>query len=204
MLFYGWRERLTASAQIAFCSDFSVFPDWKIKGSTLRSKSNFVGETFGASAGEQFFEWIVESAGRPILDADWYRFEVYDAVLHELARRHFGGNLERLQEVGRHSARHALSETYSIFAVRKDFVRFLEKLSVLHSRFYNLGRLVLTERGDDYSEHELRELPGLSEADAHLALGFYLGSAEVMGLAQARGRFEPRDAHSLFYRIDWS
>lgn len=195
---------LETTERSVYGTDFSRFPDWKVKGSTLKSKVQFATEHFGEAAGQALDSWLAEAVGGTVLAAAWHPFEIYDRLLHELAGRFYGGRLIRLQKVGRHSAHHALTETYSIFAMQKDFARFLERISTLHSRFYNQSRLVVTEKGETFCRHQIEELPAVSEADVHVALGFYLGAAEVMGLQRVRGTHEVRDEHMVAFRIAWA
>lgn len=176
---------------------------FRAKGSTLRSKLAFVARRFGEGEADALRRWLDQRIEGAVLDAAWYPFAVYDALLQEVAERFYGGELERLQEVGRFSAEEALSNTYSIYAVKRDFGLFLKRLSSLHSRFYSGGELVVTEQEVDACGLELRDLPVVSEADAHLALGFYLRAGELMGLERIRGRFERVDSHTLRYRLSW-
>ena len=176
---------------------------YRVQGSTILSKLDFSAETQGEEAKRQL-EAYLESAGvSQVLDADWYPFALYDGVLRRLAADHFSGNLSRLREVGVYSAGKALGNTYAAYAARRDFPLFLQRISSLHGRFYSAGRLAVTATGDDFCELELTGAPEISYADVYIAAGFYIGAARLMGLEQARCRFQVGDTR-VHYRLDWS
>ncbi len=174
-----------------------------VKGSTLRSKLEFTEERFGSTARQQIEEYLREQGFPTILDANWYPFDLFDGVLQKMADDFFDGDLTKLEEVGAYSAEQALSTTYEPYAARRDFQQFLQRISSLHDRFYDTGQLEITARGDEFCEIELQGLPQVSQADVHVAAGFYVGAARFMGLESARCRFSigPDRVH---FRLDWS
>lgn len=175
----------------------------QVKGSTIRSKLVFVRERFGDGA-ERELKMLLEAAGyKQILEGAWYPFAVYDQVLRHIAERHFAGDLRRLSEVGIFSAQTALTTTYDVFAGRRDFTQFLQRLSTLHGRFYSVGEIVVElSNAPDACKIRMRGAAPYSEADLHNATGFYVGAAQLMGLEHARCRFEPA-GEEIFFHIAW-
>ena len=168
-----------------------ISTDLQVKGSTIRSKIAFVRERFGADAARELGDFLASKGHFQVLEGGWYDFDVYNDLLVHLAEEHYGGDLARLVEVGQYSAEVALTTTYDVFAGRGDFVQFLQRISVLHGRFYSRGELSV----------ELSSEPGkctlslhgaapYSEPDIQIARGFYTGAANLMGLKNVQGEFE--------------
>ena len=179
------------------------WPDFRVKGSTIRSKLDFAAERLGPRAVHSLTLFLSELVPAQILEADWYPFASYDHLLHRMAAEYFEGDLERLQEIGDFSAHRALSTTYSAYAVRRDFFHFLERISALHERFYSLGRLRLVERSDDGCVLQLEEVPVVSLADVQVARGFYRGAAQLLGRSQVVCEFEKVEGPGVCYRLAW-
>ncbi len=179
--------------------------DYLVKGSSIRSKFEFVRERFGRAAERELREEFEPQAGAmPFLDSSMYPFEIYDEINRAIAARFYDGDLERLREVGEFSARKVLTGVYRAFAAGRDFPRFLERAAVLHERFYRPGRM-LVELGDDEASARVRltDAPVYSEADLHIAAGFYLGAARLLGLENAFCDFhlKPDGAH---FDLSWA
>lgn len=174
-----------------------------IKGSSLSSKFDFVAERFGEEAAAELKEWFRDQAGdRIVLDANWYPFSIYDGLLRTLADRWLGGDLERLREVGAFSAEKALTSAYESYAREKNFHRFLERMSMLHGRFYSSSSLVVKAQGDNFCEVGLVDVPTGFEAAAQVAAGFYAGAARFMGHQDVRCALSIKGGRALF-RLDW-
>ncbi len=158
--------------------------DYSVKGSSLTSKFEFVAERFGEAARTTLQRRFEDRTGLfPVLDSSWYPFSLYDEVIRVIADLFYGGQLARLTEVGAYSAGKVLTGVYRAYAQAKDFASFLERASTLHRRFYSHGemRVAVAPAGDQASVH-LCEAPAYSEADLHVAAGFYRGAAELFGL----------------------
>jgi hypothetical protein len=178
----------------------------KVKGSSIRSKQAFVCERFGEDAEAEFQSFLTSRGVGLVLDADWYDFEIFDDALRHIAERHFRGDLERLRDVGRHSARVSLTGVYAAFLrPGGDFIAFLERLATLHGRYYSLGGLEVRSASREAKKVELRLFgaPSYSEPDLQVAAGFYCGVAEMLGLERIRCDFEIR-ADSAFFKLVWS
>lgn len=155
-----------------------------VKGSTLRTKLDFVREVFGEKAEGSLRERLLTEGLTSVLDSEWYPFALYDAVNRAIADLHFAGDLSRLVEVGRYSAGRALSTVYRPYARAGSFHAFLRKIASLHRTLYSRGRLdVEADEGDHAATMLLSEAPHYSPADLYIAQGFYMGCAEHFGLA---------------------
>ena len=180
-----------------------AWPDFRVKGSTIRSKLDFAAERLGPEAVHALSLFLGELVPARILEAEWYPFSSYDRLLHRMAEDYFGGELERLQEIGGFSAQRALSTTYSAYAVRRDFFHFLERISALHERFYSQGELRLVERRDDGCALELGAVPVVSLADVQVARGFYRGAAELLGRSRVACDYEVVEGPRVRYQLVW-
>jgi hypothetical protein len=175
----------------------------QIKGSTLATKFEFVGERFGDHA-----RLALEArfAGRdlfPIAAAAWYDYDLYIEVLEEIARRHFDGNLAGLVVVGAYSANQALSTSYQAFIEPTGFVDFLRGVSRLHRLFYARGDVEVTiDEPACRAEIVQRDQPRYAEADLFVASGFFEKAADLHGRRGIACGFsvEPDGAH---FDLSW-
>ena len=156
-----------------------------VKGSSIQSKLQYVREAFGEKA-EERLRSSHPDLGRAVLKGSWYPFELYDQLLQTIATNHFGGFLQRLEAVGEHSAEVALSTTYKAFAVAKDLPGLVRRLSTLHGMYYDKGSMRLGDFGDSHLTVVLSGAPVYSKADLHVASGFYVGAAKVIGMKGVR------------------
>ncbi|MEM8930303.1 MAG: hypothetical protein AAGE94_03975 [Acidobacteriota bacterium] len=154
---------------------------YRVKGGSIRSKQLYVREVFGDAAAETLDAFLASRGVGMVLEANWYDYELFDAVLAFIAEHHFDGDLGRLTEIGRFSARHALTTTYEVFLVRRDLYVFFERLGQLHERFYNIGGLRLVARREDGCTLLLQGAPSYAETDIQVAAGFFAGAAELLG-----------------------
>ncbi len=157
--------------------------DYRVKGSSIRSKFEFVNERFGEAAVRRLKERFRDRDGLlPVLDSAMYPFAIYDEVNRAIAEEFYDGDLARLAEVGAYSARKVLTGVYRAFAAGKDFPGFLKRAAVLHERFYSHGEMLVDlDAGGRACQITLRGAPTYSEADLYIAGGFYAGAAELLG-----------------------
>lgn len=157
--------------------------DYRVKGSSIRSKFDFVHDRFGEAAERQLKERFRERGLLPVLDSVMYPFDDYDAVNRAIAEEFFDGDLSRLSEVGVYSARQVLTGVYQAFAAGKDYPGFLRRAAVLHERFYSHGGMDVKLADDAKSCRILLQgAPTYSESDLYIAGGFYAGAADLLGI----------------------
>jgi len=153
---------------------------YQVKGSTVRSKFDFVHEQFGEQARQNLEERFKDRALLPILVSGWYDYDLYIEVLEAIAVSHFAGNHEELQAIGAYSAEQSLRTVYAAFVRQGGFVEFLRGISRLHHMFYNAGELVVNvEASQRAATIWHRDKPRLADADLHVAAGFYRKAAEI-------------------------
>ena len=157
--------------------------EYRVKGSSIRSKFDFVHDRFGEAAERRLKERFRDRGILPVLDSVMYPFAVYDAVNRAIAEEFFDGDLSRLAEVGAYSAQKVLTGVYRAFAAGKDYPGFLRRAGVLHERFYSHGGMdvQLGENGRS-CRIEQRGAPTYSESDLQIAGGFYAGAAQLLGI----------------------
>ncbi|MFQ5350144.1 MAG: hypothetical protein ACE5EG_06865 [Thermoanaerobaculia bacterium] len=157
--------------------------DYRVKGSSIRSKFEFVRDRFGEAAARALKERFRQRGILPVLDSKMYPFEDYDVVLRAIAEEFFDGDLSRLAEVGAYSAQQVLTGVYRAFAAGKDFPGFLSRAAVLHERFYSHGGMDVDLEEDGKSCRIVLEgAPTYSESDLYIAGGFYAGAADLLGI----------------------
>lgn len=178
--------------------------DFQVKGSSICSKLHFAQECTSPEVTEHLHEWLGEATGgHPILEANWYPFDLYDGLLRALAREAFDNDLQHLEAVGIFSAEQALTTVYDVYTIQRDFLLFLRKISSLHDRFYSRSQLSLERSGDGFCELHLRDVPVDFSADIHVAAGFYIGAARLMKLENVR--CERRiESDLVLFKIFWN
>ncbi len=175
---------------------------YQVKGSSLRTKFDFVKARFGEAAARDLATEFAADIGVVPLDSKWYPFALFQRLLAAIVDRFFDGDTARLVEVGEDSASRSLSSTYSAFALR-DFPQFLERIASLHSRFYNLGTMTV-RRGAAATSCEivLSGAPSYPLEDLLVAQGFYVGAAKHFGLANVRCS-RRSDGRSATFTLSW-
>jgi hypothetical protein len=156
-----------------------------VKGSTVRTKFEYVRQRFGEEDERLFREHFKDrSELQPLLDVSWISFRLYDELNCYIAEKFFGGDMSRLQEVGTYSAERALQTTYRAFARGKDFLQFLDQMREYVRAFYNVGDL-LVEVGDNQKSAivKFRKAPEYTLAELHMSAGFFVGAGRLMGLS---------------------
>jgi hypothetical protein len=109
---------------------------YKVKGSSIRSKFEFVKERYGPEAEARPRDKFRDRPEfSPLLDTAWYPFELYEDLNRAIALEFISGDLARLREVGSYSANLALRTTCKAFALGKDFVQFLRGTTAYYQKF---------------------------------------------------------------------
>ncbi len=177
--------------------------DYNVKGSSIRSKLDFVEERFGPEAREAISQTVRSEDLDRILDSSWYPYATYVEVLRVIVERYFDGEEAGLQEVGRFSAHQALSTTYRAFRTTETYTAFLGRISSLHHMLYSVGRSQIEiGEGGNSCAIVLTGKPTLATEDLQVALGFYLGCGLEYGHRAIRGDFELTGGEARF-RLDW-
>ncbi|MDA8018700.1 MAG: hypothetical protein MPN21_14760 [Thermoanaerobaculia bacterium] len=173
-------------------SEMRTLGKYWVKGSSINSKRTFLVDRLGEAAAESLDTFLSDHGAPQVLEASWYPFQLYDDVLRFVAREFLGGDLKRLRDVGRHSARQSLTGTYSVFVRPGGFRSFLERSAPFHGRYYSAGSLQLVgASGDDTSFELVQEgAPIYTEPDLEVACGFYCEAAEMMGLWNVTCEYE--------------
>lgn len=173
-----------------------------VKGSSLQSKIDFLGQRFGDQAAADLRAYLRDQGVDLVLAASWYPYDLFDQVLRYIAEHYLDGELRRLREVGRFSAEHALTSTYQVYLRRGDFPAFLTLVTKLHGSYYDTGRLTAELVAADHAKLVLEGAPRYYESDLQVAAGFYSGAAELMGCKSVRCRLERRDDRVRIH-IEW-
>ena len=178
---------------------------YSIKGSAIRMKFEFVRAHFGLLAEAAMHTHF---RGRPelepLLDVTWVPFALYEEINHYIARTHFGGDLARLQEVGAFSADRGLRSIYRSWVRGKAFVEFLGRMGEYYKTFYSAGDLDVRVDSEEKAAILLfRNAPLYSEAEMHIATGFFVGAARVMGLDDVAHTMT-RQPTGMELRLRWS
>lgn len=159
--------------------------DYNIKGSSIQSKLDYVQATHGDKALEELKGVLRAHGILLLLQSSWYPAGLYEKVNRFIAERFLGGDLRRLVEVGSYSSSKALDSVYRVYLETGDFARFLERLSSLHERFFDKGRMEV-KAAERSCEILLSGAPSYPAADMQVAAGFYAGAARKFGLANVQ------------------
>lgn len=177
---------------------------YQVKGSSIRSKFDYVSEKFGEEAEAELRHKFGDEGASKFLDSGWYPFGVFDEILVWIAGRFFDGDIARLSEVGEFSAEKSLTGVYKIYLQQPTFDKFLERIATLHGQFYDQGEMVVeAEEGGSSCTIVLRGAPRYSMADTHVARGFYLGSARLFGLENPSCDFQIQSGQIQF-NLSWA
>lgn len=171
---------------------------FSVKGSSIRTKLIFAQQRWGDEAGRELTSYMSEQGVSRILDSLWYSFDLYDGLLRHMAKTFLEGDLSALAQVGEFSADESLNSIYKAYD-SGDFYDTLEKLALLHARFYSEGEMdVRVDRKARRATIRLFDAPYYSEADLHVAKGFYLRLAHRAGLGQMTCDWEIRGDEAIF------
>jgi hypothetical protein len=178
---------------------------YSIKGSAIRMKFEFVRTRFGAAAEAAM---RAHFKGRrelePLLDVDWVPFSLYEEIHQHIAATHYGGDLTRLQEVGAYAAERGLATTYKAWVRGKQLIEFLEQFSNYYPTFYNKGELQVKVGFDHHSATlTFRNAPIYTEAELNIAIGYFLGACQVMGL-QPTTHHTSQSSYGMEIQLSWS
>jgi hypothetical protein len=178
--------------------------DYKVKGSTLNTKFEYVRVRFGDDAEQALHDRFESREQFPILEAVWYEYALYVEILEAIADHHFEGDVSRLVDAGEFSAEKALTSVYQAFVRGDDFTEFLGRISALHRLFYSHGKMQVRLSNDrDGCEIAHRDKPACDEADLYVALGFYCQAARLHGLRGLNGSFA-LEADGALFTLNWA
>ena len=175
--------------------------EFSIKGSSLRSKLEYVRKVHGPAAEAELKEWLRTKGVVLLLVSDWYPHGIYTELNEAIAERFLDKDLRRLQEVGVFSANQALSTTYKAYVEKGDFEGFLRRLASLHGRFFDQGAMDV-RIAENSCEILLTGAPVYPEADMQVAMGFYIGAARRFGFEQALCQLR-RGQDSASFLLRW-
>ncbi len=178
--------------------------DYRVKGSSIRSKFEFVRERYGVEAESRLIQKFKSRPEiTPLLDTAWYPFAIYEEINQAIVREFFSGDVARLREVGSYSASLALRTTYRAYALGKDFVQFLRGTGVYYQTFYDRGDVQVTV-SDDRRAAELKfsGAPLYTETDLQVAVGFFVEAGRILGVSNitGTGSFTPK---GTCVRLHW-
>ena len=177
---------------------------YQVKGSTIRSKFDYIHEHFGEKERAALEERFADRGLLPILVSGWYDYDLYIEVLEAIALVHFGGDLSALRRIGAYSAKQSLRTVYAAFVRQAGFAEFLKGISRLHHMFYNIGEIVVdidAKARRVLIRHE--NMPRIAEVDLHVAAGFYAQAAEIHETSSASCEFERTEDGEALFTVQW-
>jgi len=178
--------------------------EYMVKGSSIKSKFDFVKAVFKEEKFAKLKNELPAYNNITLLDTSWYPFQMYEDVNKKIADICYGGEISKLQEVGSFSAEQVLTSVYKSYMSGGDFLKFLKRISSLHERFYSAGKMeVIVDQNEKACKIVLSGAPFYTEADNNIALGFYVGSANLCGLKKVKGTITKKIKQVVFDLI-WS
>jgi hypothetical protein len=176
--------------------------EYRIKGSSLKTKFEFVRETFGDRAAAEL-EGHFDRSLFPILDSSWYPFSFNSEVNRILVNTYLDGDVSRMREVGIFSAERVLTTVYKFFTSGRTFIEFMRRAETLHETCYSEGGMKVTVGSDGKSCEIHLRAPYFSQVDMHVAAGFYIGAARLLGESDVTCDTTPEAGGARFV-IRWS
>ena len=176
--------------------------NYKVKGSSLKSKFDFIKETFSHQKADLVMELFKDRDIFPILESQWYDYSIYIDLLNTISVSLFNGDITKLERLGDYSAKLALTGVYKSFIAKKDFLSFLKNSSYLHSRFYNMGKMSINIISDNNVKIVLSGAPRYDDPDIYVAAGFYVGAARLCGAKNISYKIEKTN-NSIKYLLGW-
>ncbi len=177
--------------------------EYMVKGSSINSKIEFVKETFSLGDAEKLMQYFNGVISYPVLESSWYDYQIYVDILNKIAEMFYGSDIEKLKQVGIFSAGKVLNTVYKAYVKGGDFVKFLSRISMLHSRFYNMGKMeVKYTDGEKKCIIILKDAPIYSQEDNYIAAGFYMGSAIECGIDTVSCDIETKN-NSVEFTLHW-
>lgn len=177
---------------------------YSVKGSSINSKIEYVEEEISAEDAGLLKETFKEEIKFPVLDSAWYDYDIYAKLLSEIARLFFASDKEKLKDVGIFSAKKVLNGVYKAYMMGGDFIKFLQKISMLHSRFYNMGTMdVSVSDTGNACTILLKDAPVYAVEDNYIAAGFYMGSAISCGLQSVKCSITEK-TNAVEFQLTWN
>lgn len=178
--------------------------EYKVKGSSINSKFDYIEDNYSAEDLEEFKKIIGDIIDFPVLDSQWYDFDVYEKINRTIARVFFDNNMEKLLDVGKYSAGEVLTGVYKAYVRNQDFIAFLKRISMLHSRFYNKGEMdVDFSRENNSCTIVLHSAPEYPRSDNYIAAGFYVGAAETCGMKNVSYSIIEEEEDRVRFELSW-
>ena len=163
---------------------------YEVKGSSLKTKFDFIKENYPPQKVKIIEELFSDRGIFPILESKWYDYSIYIDLLNTIAVSLYNGDFKKLEKLGAYSANLALTGVYKSFISKKDFLSFLKSMTILHSRFYNMGKMEVKVLSENEAEIILSEAPRYDEVDIYVAAGFYVEAARLCGIPNVKYTIE--------------
>ena len=175
---------------------------YEVKGSSLKTKFDFIKEHYSPQKAKLIEELFADRGIFPILESQWYDYSVYIDLLNTIAVSLYNGDLKKLEKLGAYSADLALKGIYKSFIAKKDFLTFLKNMSLLHTRFYNMGKMAVNKITDNEVEISISGAPRYDEPDIYVSIGFYIEAGKLCGISNITYNFERID-NGMKFILKW-
>ena len=163
----------------------------RVKGSTLRSRLEFLRERFGEDSVESVLEGLGvddrTTIGK-VMPGSWVAFDVVDRFDRQIIDRFGAGHDELAREFGAFSARKNLTSLYKMFVeqAQGDPHALFDNLSNLHRNFYDTGGMRALRAGERTTNLEVDYEGAATRPNCLTAVGFYATALELIGVAGAK------------------
>lgn len=162
----------------------------KVKGTTLRSRLDFLRERFGEDSVATVLDGLDPEHRRAVesaLPGSWLDSSIIDRLDREIIDRFGGGRDKLAREFGAFSARKNLTTLYKIFIeqAQGDPHELFENLANLHRNFYDAGSMSVARLDERSSSVEVDYEGAATRPNCLTALGFYSTALELIGVEQA-------------------
>lgn len=155
----------------------------RVKGVMVKNHLDWLEEKRGEPGIRQVIEASSSETAdelKSVLASNWYPFSLLievDRAIAEVA----GNPIETYRDLGRHSARKALSSTYRVFK-RDDFAEFLRRSTPLHGQFQDFGAVSYDSLSNTSAVVDHLDYPCFSPVYCESALGYFEEVARIHGI----------------------
>jgi hypothetical protein len=183
---------------------------FQTKGLVITGIESFVRDTFGDDGHQRWLAALSaetrEVFARPVMASSWYPGERAAEMRQAICQLFFGGDAERMRELGRYQAERILRGVYKIFIKIGSPEWVAARCSKIFALHFKPGRLEIVDLVKGRLHLRLHDFPDRSGIMENIFFGFFEHAVKVSGAKEVKvttgASMAKGDAHSEF-EIRW-